>query len=468
MLFQRAPLLQWLFPEAKIIGGAAFGDTVALAVTTVVGLGAYDAVSGATSVVQVVPLANNASVPATTGANLIFTYKNTNTDNPGGYQSTSGTLPSGLTKGTTVQTGRTQSITGTPTAKGSFPITITAWESWNGTTGSGRSTSGSFTIFVLGFNTQPASTSINSGSTTTLTCAVTGAATGATVAYQWYQGSSGTTTTPVGTNSPSFTTPALSSTTSYWVKVTSTLSTAPVSVNSNTATVTVNSAVPAAISSSPASITINYQANTAFSVTASGTAPLTYQWYQGTAGVTTTPVGTNSSSYATPPLTSTTSYWVKVSNAANPSGANSATATATVRSAYDTWMRLNGTSVPANSTGPTDTPMGDGVPNVCKYAFNLNPNAPDARHLTVGAGGAAGLPGVAVISGILRLEFLRRIGSPGITYTPQFASIPGVWTTVPIVNAATPIDSVWERVVVDDPSPTGTRRFTRVIVVQTP
>jgi hypothetical protein len=56
--------------------------------------------------------------------------------------------------------------------------------------------------------------------------------------YQWYEGTSGVTTTPAGTNSSSFTTPALSATKSYWVRVTSTCN-GSASVNSNTATVTV-------------------------------------------------------------------------------------------------------------------------------------------------------------------------------------------------------------------------------------
>ena len=171
--------------------------------------------------------------------------------------------------------------------------------------------------------TSPASVTINSGDTTTLSVTASGTA---PLSYQWYQGTSGTTTTPVGTNSASFTTPALTSTTNYWVKVTNTANLT--GDNSTTATVTVNQ--PAAILTSPASVTINSGDTTTLSVTASGTAPLTYQWYQGTSGTTTTPVGTNSASFTTPVLTATTNYWVNVTNAANLTGANSTTATVTV------------------------------------------------------------------------------------------------------------------------------------------
>ena len=87
---------------------------------------------------------------------------------------------------------------------------------------------------------------------------------------------------------------------------------------------------PAAIATHPASIPITSGATTTLTVTASGTAPFTYQWYQGAAGTTTTPVGVNSASFTTPVLTATTSYWVKASNAANPIGVNSNTAAITV------------------------------------------------------------------------------------------------------------------------------------------
>ncbi len=63
-------------------------------------------------------------------------------------------------------------------------------------------------------------------------------------------------------------------------------------------------------------------------MSATGTAPLTYQWYQGTSGNTSAPVGTNSASFTTPALNATTNYWVKVANAVG--SASSQTVTVTV------------------------------------------------------------------------------------------------------------------------------------------
>ncbi|MEA2416206.1 MAG: hypothetical protein QOI58_2863 [Thermoanaerobaculia bacterium] len=85
-----------------------------------------------------------------------------------------------------------------------------------------------------------------------------------------------------------------------------------------------------AITAQPQSMTIASGGSATLSVGASGTAPLSYQWYVGTSGNTGSPI----SGATTPSLTvtpsSTTSYWVRVSNACG--SANSGTATVTVQS----------------------------------------------------------------------------------------------------------------------------------------
>ena len=95
-----------------------------------------------------------------------------------------------------------------------------------------RNSSFGTTTTAPSITTQPQSQAIASGQTATLTVAAGGTA---PLSYQWYQGSTGDTTTTVGTNSASFTTPALNSTTSYWVRVTNSVSTA----DSATAIITV-------------------------------------------------------------------------------------------------------------------------------------------------------------------------------------------------------------------------------------
>ena len=86
--------------------------------------------------------------------------------------------------------------------------------------------------------------------------------------------------------------------------------------------------VPPVVTTQPKSQAIGKGQTATMSVTLSGTAPLSYQWYQGASGTTTTPIsGAINSSYTTPPLNSTTSYWVKVSNDAGSANSNAATIT---------------------------------------------------------------------------------------------------------------------------------------------
>jgi hypothetical protein len=89
--------------------------------------------------------------------------------------------------------------------------------------------------------------------------------------------------------------------------------------------------IPPTISDEPDSQTISSGNAATMTVVASGTPVLTYQWYEGSSGTTTTLIsGATSGSYTTPTLTSTTQYWVRVSNVYGTD--DSATATITVSS----------------------------------------------------------------------------------------------------------------------------------------
>lgn len=71
------------------------------------------------------------------------------------------------------------------------------------------------------------------------------------------------------------------------------------------------------ITDQPDSQPISGGQSASLSVVASGTAPLSYQWYRGSSGDTTQPIAApagTQSSYTTPILWATTSYWVRVSN----------------------------------------------------------------------------------------------------------------------------------------------------------
>jgi hypothetical protein len=86
---------------------------------------------------------------------------------------------------------------------------------------------------------------------------------------------------------------------------------------------------PASILTQPTNQIININTTAMLSVAASGSAPLSYQWYQGNTGDVSNPIiGGTTASFTTPVLTDTTSYWVRVSNSL--ATIDSATATITV------------------------------------------------------------------------------------------------------------------------------------------
>ena len=86
------------------------------------------------------------------------------------------------------------------------------------------------------------------------------------------------------------------------------------------------------ITVAPTDISRAWGGSGALSVVATGTEPLTYQWYRGESGVTTSPVpGATGPLLVTPPLTATTLFWVQVT--AGGLSADSPAATITVAGA---------------------------------------------------------------------------------------------------------------------------------------
>ena len=128
------------------------------------------------------------------------------------------------------------------------------------------------------------SQSLAYNATATLTAAATG---NPTPTYQWYQGNSGDTSTPVGTASSSFTTPALTANTSYWVRA----SNSQGSADSNTAAITVTLSNVSSLSA------LSLSSGTLAPVFASGTLIYTAAVSNATSSVTVTPAKSNT--YAT-------------------------------------------------------------------------------------------------------------------------------------------------------------------------
>ncbi len=151
----------------------------------------------------------------------------------------------------------------------------------------------------------------------------------APLTYQWYRGTSSDTASPIGgATGPSFQTPALADgveSATYWVRV----GNACGSDNSRTATVSRGCIAPTITGEPQDASSANGQI--ILSVSAGGSAPLTYQWYSGFTGETSTPLpGATSSSFQTPgfpPGTDVARYWVRVSNGCGDDDSRTVTVT---------------------------------------------------------------------------------------------------------------------------------------------
>src|SRR6267378_414890 len=167
--------------------------------------------------------------------------------------------------------------------------------------------------------TQPASQTVTAGQTATFSVTASGTA---PLNYQWLKNGAAVSSGP----SASYTTPA-TTTADTGTQFTVAVSNSAGSINSSAATLTVNAApVAPSITSQPASQTVTAGQTATFSVTASGTAPLNYQWLRNGAAVSSGP----SASYTTPATTTADTgaqFTVAVSNSAGKVTSNAASLT---------------------------------------------------------------------------------------------------------------------------------------------
>jgi hypothetical protein len=169
--------------------------------------------------------------------------------------------------------------------------------------------------------TQPTSQSVSVGKTATFSVTATGTA---PLAYQWQRSG----TAIAGATAASYTTPAAASTdngATFTVKVTNSVNT----VTSNPATLTVTTAAVApTIVTQPASQSVTVGQSATFTVVASGTAPLTYQWLKNGTAIT----GATAGSYATPAAATTdngATFKVTITNSIGAITSSAATLTVT-------------------------------------------------------------------------------------------------------------------------------------------
>ena len=185
----------------------------------------------------------------------------------------------------------------------------------------GNATSAAATLTVdtpPGITTQPANQAVTAGQTATFTVVASGTT---PLSYQWVKG----TTNIAGATSASYTTPATTAA-DNGSKFKVIVSNGAGNTTSSQATLTVNS--PPSITTQPANQTVTAGQTATFSVVASGTGTLTYQWQEGGTNIS----GATSASYTTPVTTSADSgskFQVVVTNSFGNITSNQATLTVT-------------------------------------------------------------------------------------------------------------------------------------------
>ncbi len=227
---------------------------------------------------------------------------------------------------------------------------------------------GTVTPTAPSITSHPQSVTVASGATATFNVSAGGST---PLSYQWKKAGSEI----AGATTASYTTPATTSTdnnSSFTVVVTNSVG----SVTSNAAILTVTSPSAPSITTQPANQSVTAGQTATFSVVASGTGPLSYQWMKGGVNVT----GATASSYTTPATTTAdnnSSFTVKVSNSAGNVTSNAALLT--VLSGPTTYNEVE-----SNNTTSTANVVADTVTKVVGYISSTTDG--DYFKLNVGAG----------------------------------------------------------------------------------
>ncbi len=174
-------------------------------------------------------------------------------------------------------------------------------------------------VVAPSITTQPSSKTIIAGQTATFNVAATGTS---PMTYQWKKNGGAIS----GATSSSYTTPA-TTTSDNNAQFTVNVSNSAGSANSNAAVLTVNASVVApSITTQPSGKTVTAGQTATFSVSATGTSPMAYQWRKNGGAIS----GATSSSYTTPATTTSDNnaqFTVAVSNSAGSVTSSPATLT---------------------------------------------------------------------------------------------------------------------------------------------
>ena len=283
--------------------------------------------------------------------------------------------------------------------------------------------------------TQPASVTVTAGATAIFSVTASGTA---PLSYQWSKNSAAIS----GAISATYTTPATVTTDNGSTFIV-TVSNSAGSATSNAATLTVNAAATApAITSQPASVTVTAGATATFSVTASGTAPLTYQWRKNGTAIS----GATSASYTTPATVagdSGSTFSVVVTNSAGSATSNNATLTVnTVPGGTFLEVEANNTVATANAVAATYTAIqGNHAATGNPDFFALTLSA--GQKITINMTGPTGVDWDLALKNSAGTNLASSTGSTAtesVTYTNTGASAITVYANVYVYSgtSATP------------------------------
>jgi hypothetical protein len=152
---------------------------------------------------------------------------------------------------------------------------------------------------------------------------------------------------------------------------------------------------------------------------------LIYSWTatsvpSGASAPTFSPNGSNAAQNTTASFSAAGPYVLKATVTDGSGRTATSSVNVTVNQTFSTWQAQTFGSNANNSSiaGPTANPSGDGVVNLLKYAFNLNPLTPNTGEL----------PSVVQSGGNLLLTYLKNDAATDLTYTVLQSTDMVTWT----------------------------------------
>ncbi len=444
---------QWYNASGAISGATSSTYTTGTAgsyyviVTNTVGTTTATTTSStATLYVNVAPTITTqpTSQSVNSGSSAIFTVAATGNGTLS-YQWYTGTAGSG-----TAISGATAASYTTSTP-GTYYVVVT--NTLNSTTTTTTSSNATLTVSTAAsptITTQPVSQTVSAGGSVTFSVAATGSG---TLTYQWYFGGAAIS----GATSASYTVSsvAASNAGSYYAIVTNTVGTSTASTTSSTATLMVNSAPT--ITTQPSSQTVVLGNSATFSVAATGSGTLSYQWYKGSVGSGTAISGATAASYtiATTTSASAGSYYVAVTNSVGTT--NSTAATLTLQEPFAAFLATYGLT----GTDPATDSDGDGISNLVEFVLGGNPTVPDTSILPTVSYTTSG----GTVYLVYSFYTVANLGS--VTWTVESSTDLSAWTTVVsgtsgVTITTTAYNASYNATVVTIPNTAGGSLFARL------